>query len=182
MAPGEFSGDSGRRVRARECLERKQITMKLQDFVVIDAVLPQLASTERDDVIAELVDVLVEAKAAPKSLRDDLVQQIIDREKHGSTGFGKGVAVPHVKHEKIKKMVAAIGVSQQGVDFNALDKAPVYGIVLLLSPKNKPDEHLQAMENIFSNLQKDTFRRFLRQATTREDLAELLEDADTQQL
>jgi mannitol/fructose-specific phosphotransferase system IIA component (Ntr-type) len=107
---------------------------------------------------------------------------IIDREKHGSTGFGKGVAVPHVKHEKIKKMVATIGVSQAGVDFNALDKAPVYSVVLLLSPKDRPDEHLQAMENIFSNLQKDMFRRFLRQSTTQEQIVELLQEADAQQL
>jgi len=170
------------RPRRRKCSERKQSRMKLQDFVAMDAVVPQLVSTDRDDVIAELVDALVKARATTKSLRDDLIRQIIDREKHGSTGFGRGVAVPHVKHEKIKKMVAAIGVSQGGVDFNALDKAPVYGIVLLLSPKNKPDEHLQAMENIFSNLQKDTFRRFLRQATTVEDMADLIEDADNQQL
>lgn len=155
--------------------------MKLQDFVVLDAAVPQLASTERDEVIAELVDALIAARAASKSLRDELIQQIIDREQHGSTGFGKGVAVPHVKHAKIKKMAAAIGISQRGVDFNALDKAPVFSIVLLLSPKDKPDEHLQAMENIFSNLQKDTFRRFLRQATKQSELADLIEEADTDQ-
>ena len=156
--------------------------MKLIDFIHLDAIVPQLKSTERDDVIRELVDALVEAGAAPKRLRNDLVKQIVDREKHGSTGFGKGVAVPHVKHDKIKKMVATIGVSQQGVDFSALDKAPVYSIVLLLSPNDNPDNHLQAMETIFSNLQKDTFRRFLRQATSRQDVDELIHEADAQQL
>ena len=156
--------------------------MKLLDFVLTDALIPDLKSTERDDVITELVDAAVAAKGIPKTQRDTLIQEIIGREKHGSTGFGKGVAVPHVKHEKIKKMVAAIGVSQNGVDFNALDKAPVYSVVLLLSPANKPDEHLQAMENIFSNLQKDNFRRFLRQATTAEAIKDLLHEADTQQL
>ncbi len=156
--------------------------MKLLDFVLPDALIPELASTERDDVITELVDAIVAAGGIPKKLRDELVKEIIGREKHGSTGFGKGVAVPHVKHDKIDKMVAAIGVSQKGVDFNALDKAPVYSIVLLVSPKDKPDEHLKAMENIFSNLQKDNFRRFLRQATTAEAIKDLLHEADTQQL
>ena len=79
-------------------------------------------------------------------------------------------------------MAAAIGVSAAGVDFNALDKAPVYSIFLLLSPKNKPDDHLHAMENIFSNLTKDTFRRFLRQANTLEAVKDLLLEADSQQL
>ncbi len=156
--------------------------MKMTDFVVEKAIIPDLAATERDDAIRELVEALVAAGAAPKTLGDDLVKQILDREKHGSTGFGKGVAVPHVKHEKVKKMAAAIGISHKGVDFNALDKAPVYSIVLLLSPKDKPDEHLQAMENIFSNLQKDTFRKFLRQATALQDVIDLLHEADMQQL
>ncbi len=156
--------------------------MKLQDFVVKSAIVPQLKAGDRDAVIRELVDALLAAGAAPKTLRDELVKLILDREKHGSTGFGKGVAVPHVKHEKIKKMAAAIGVAPTGVDFKALDKAPVYSVVLLLSPKSKPDEHLQAMENIFSNLQRDTFRRFLRQATTVQAVEDLLAEADAQTL
>lgn len=155
--------------------------MKLADIIVNDALVPQLKSTDRDDVIHELLDALVAAGAVSKSLRDDLSKMIIDREKKGSTGFGKGVAVPHVKHARIKKMAAAIGVSARGVDFNALDKAPVFSVVLLLSPEDKPDEHLQAMENIFRNLQNDTFRRFLRQSTTQGDIRDLITEADNQQ-
>ena len=156
--------------------------MKLTDFVVADAIVPELQAVQRDEAIAELVDALIAAGAAPADLRDELINDIVAREKHGSTGFGKGVAVPHVKHAKIEKMAATIGVSPSGVDFNALDKQPVYSIVLLLSPKDKPDEHLQAMENVFSNLQKDTFRRFLRQAGTRDEITDLIHEADTQQL
>lgn len=156
--------------------------MKLSDFVVPEAIVPQLRSAERDDAIAELIDALIEAGVISKPLRNDLIKMIISREQKGSTGFGKGVAVPHVKHAKIKAMSAAIGVSPTGVDFNALDTAPVYSIVLLLSPEDHPDEHLQAMENIFSNLQKDTFRRFLRQATNVEAVQDLIHEADTQQL
>lgn len=156
--------------------------MKLADFVHPKALVPQLQSPKRDAVIGELVDALVAAKAVTASLKDELIAKIIDREKHGSTGFGKGVAVPHVKHEKIKKMAAAIGISQSGVDFNALDKEPVFSVVLLMSPADRPDEHLQAMENIFRNLQKDTFRRFLRQAGSAEDILDLIEEADTHQL
>ena len=156
--------------------------MKLGDFIQTEALVPQLESTERDGVITEMIDTLIETGAVDASLRDELIDLIVDREKHGSTGFGKGVAVPHAKHEKITQMVATIGVSSQGVDFNALDRAPVYSVVLLMSPRDKPDEHLQAMENIFRNLQKDTFRRFLRQATTKEEIVELIQEADTHQL
>lgn len=156
--------------------------MKLQDFVCDKAIVAQLQATDRNAAITELVDALVAASAAPASLRDDLIKAIVQREKHGTTGFGKGVAVPHVTSEKIKKMAAAVGISQSGVDFNALDKAPVYTIFLLLSPIDQPSDHIHAMEIIFTNLQKDTFRRFLRQATSVEDVKDLLAEADMQKL
>lgn len=156
--------------------------MKLCDFVVTEAIIPQLKHTERDQIVRELVEALVQAAAAPQELLDELVNMVIEREKRGSTGFGKGVAVPHVKHDKIEKMAAAVGICPQGIDFNALDKQPVYSVVLLLGPANSPDEHLKAMEKIFSNLQNETFRRFLRQATTVEAVQDLIHEADTQQL
>ena len=156
--------------------------MKLGDFIDSQALVPRLNAVQRDEVIEELVDSLVSSGSLDAPLRDQVVEHIVERERHGSTGFGKGVAVPHVKLDGIERMVATIGISAQGVDFNALDKAPVYSIVLLVSPKDRPDEHLQAMENIFRNLQKDTFRRFLRQAGTAEEIQDLIEEADTHQL
>jgi PTS system nitrogen regulatory IIA component len=152
--------------------------MKLADFIVKDAVVAELKSVDRDGVIRELVAALAAAKALPASDVDVVVKAIIDREKHGSTGFGKGVAVPHVKHAAIKKRVGAIGRSTVGVDFAALDQAPVYSVFLLLSPPSSPDGHLQAMENIFRNLQQDNFRRFLRQADSQAKILDLLEEAD----
>lgn len=152
--------------------------MKLSDFIVKDAIVPELKATDRDAVIRELVEALAAAKAIQASDVDAVVKAIIDREKHGSTGFGKGVAVPHVKLAAIKKRVGAIGRSTVGVDFAALDQAPVYSIFLLLSPQNSPDGHLQAMENIFRNLQQDTFRRFLRQSDTQQKIVDLIEEAD----
>lgn len=156
--------------------------MKLQDVVVEKAIVPRLSNSKRDDIVAELVDALIAAGAADQSLREKLIKSVLDREKRGSTGFGRGVAVPHVKHEAVKRIAAAVGLSQSGIDFNSLDKQPVYSVFLLLSPADNPEEHLQAMEIIFKHLSQDTFRRFLRQATTTEQVKTLLEDADNQQL
>jgi mannitol/fructose-specific phosphotransferase system IIA component (Ntr-type) len=86
--------------------------------------------------------------------------------------------VPHVKHAKVSKMSGTIGRSAVGIDFAALDHQPVFSIVLLLSPENQPQQHLQAMNIVFSNLQKDMFRRFLRQSATRQAISDLLEEAD----
>ena len=156
--------------------------MKLNDFVVTDAIVPVLQATSRDDAIAEMVDALIQSKAIAKGLRDEVIKLVLDREKHGSKGFGKGVAVPHVKHDKIKKVTAAVAVSQSGVDFNALDREPVYCLFLLASPKDKPDEHLQAMENLFNHLQNEMFRKFLRQADSKQAIMDVLAEADAGQL
>ncbi len=156
--------------------------MKLQDIINEEALVPALEATNRDDVVSELVDALVSAKVAKPELRDTLIEAILERERRGSTGFGKGVAVPHVKHESITKMVATIGVSSKGIEFNALDRQPVYAMVLLLSPADQPEEHLRAMELIFGNLSQDTFRRFLRQVNTVDDIVTLIQEADNQQL
>lgn len=152
--------------------------MKLATLVPEGAIRANLAAQQRDEVITELVDALVSSGAAAPKLRDDLVKSVLEREKRGSTGFGRGVAVPHVKHKSVKKMAAAIGLSSKGVDFAALDKQPVYSVFLLLSPEDRPEDHLQAMEAIFKNLSKDTFRRFLRQAQSEKDVRTLLEEAD----
>lgn len=156
--------------------------MRLTQLVTDAAIVPKLQSTQRDEVIGELIDALIAAGAASAKLREELVRSVLERERRGSTGFGRGVAVPHVKHKSVKTMTAAIGVSGKGIDFNALDKQPVYSVFLLLSPEDRPEEHLQAMEAIFKNLSKDTFRRFLRQAGTADDIRTLLEEADNQLL
>jgi len=152
--------------------------MKLREFIVPDAILPNVSASDRDGAIRELVSSLATAGALAADAVDEVVAALIKREQNGSTGFGKGVAVPHVKHAKVKKMAGTIGRSEGGIDFAALDHQPVYSIFLLLSPENQPQQHLQAMNIVFSNLQKDIFRKFLRQSATRETIVELLDEAD----
>lgn len=152
--------------------------MKLKDFIVNEAIQPELKAADRDGAIRELVSALASAAALPEDAVDDVVAALVKREQNGSTGFGKGVAVPHAKHPKVTKMVGVLGRSVNGIDFAALDHQPVYSVVLLLSPENQPQQHLQAMNIVFSNLQKDMFRRFLRGSTTREAIIDLLDEAD----
>jgi PTS system nitrogen regulatory IIA component len=152
--------------------------MKLKDFIVTQAIVPELKASDRDGAIRELVQSLADSGAIPNEIVDEIVTALIKREQNGSTGFGKGVAVPHAKHGKITQMAATIGRSASGLDFAALDHQPVYSIVLLLSPENQPQQHLGAMNTVFTNLQKDLFRRFLRQSATQPAIIELLEEAD----
>jgi mannitol/fructose-specific phosphotransferase system IIA component (Ntr-type) len=152
--------------------------MKLKEFIVAEAIAPELSATTRDEALRELVLSLSRAGALTPSAVDEIVAALIAREEDGSTGFGKGVAVPHVKHAAVRKMAGTIGRAPAGIEFAALDHQPVFTIFLLLSPENQPQQHLQAMNVVFSNLQKDMFRRFLRQSTSRASIIELLEEAD----
>ncbi len=127
--------------------------MKLAEFFCFEPLIPELKSDDRDGAIAELVAALDKSGKLGRGNREDITKAIIKREREASTGMGKGVAVPHVKHPAVKNVVAAVGQSSTGLDFSALDKQPVYSVILLISPVDNPDRHLQAMECIFRHLQ-----------------------------
>jgi PTS system fructose-specific IIA component/PTS system nitrogen regulatory IIA component len=153
--------------------------MKLRDIVVQKAIVSPLKSTKRDDAIRELVDALAAAGAVRPDTVDELAKAVIKREKKGSTGFGHGVAAPHVKTPDVQRVFAAVGISTGGLEFQALDKQLVHVVFLLLSPEEKPEEHIDAMECIFGVLTQDKFRRFLRQAKNAAEVWALLEEADS---
>src|SRR5438309_2020309 len=91
---------------------------RIQEIEVIgDAIEANLKATDRDGAIRELVTNLAAAGALPDTAVDEVVSALIKREQNGSTGFGKGVAVPHTKHPKVKKMAGTIGRSEAGIDF-----------------------------------------------------------------
>ena len=154
--------------------------MKLREFIVTEAITPELKSSDRDGAIRELVEALATAGTLPADAVEEVIAALVKREQNGSTGFGKGVAVPHVKHPAVKKMAGTVGCSEAGLDFAALDSQPVYSIFLLLSPEHQPQQHLQAMHIVFANLQKDMFRRFLRQSDSRQKIVDLLDEADAE--
>ena len=156
----------------------KRESMKLSEIIHAESIVPELVATNRNGVIRELVQSLVDHGALPAEQFETVARSAINRENQGSTGFGKGVAVPHVKHEFITKLTATIGRSSAGIDFAALDRAPVYTVVLLISPASEPEAHLAAMEKIFRHLQRENFRRFLRQAQGAEAIVELIAEAD----
>ncbi len=152
--------------------------MKLSEIMVTEAIVPELTAKTRDEAIAELVNSMAAAGAISKKAAPDITKTVLAREAQATTGIGKGVALPHAKLGGIKKPLATIGCSRDGIDFAALDSKPVYSVILLLSSPDNPDEHLQAMETIFKHVQRDIFRKFLRQADSRQAVEELIQEAD----
>ena len=156
--------------------------MKLTTLVHKKAISASLDVTTRNDAIKAMMQLLVDAGEVKPERVDEYIKAVIKRENRGSTGFGNGVAVPHLKKASVDKVVVAIANVVDGVDFNALDGNPVYSVFLLLSPDDQPELHLEAMEAVFGSLSQETFRRFLRQATSVDDVLQLLNDTDSHQL
>lgn len=155
--------------------------MKFADFVSEGAIRADLTAADKPSVIRELTAALAAAGAIAADDMDSIVKAILKREELGSTGIGRGVAVPHTKHPSVDRLVGTVGVSTEGLDFSSLDGEKVQLFFLLISPPDRPGDHLRALENISRQLRDDTFCRFLKQAKTPEDIWQLLAEADNNQ-
>ncbi len=152
--------------------------MKFSDFVSVQAIKADLDASDKPGAIRELVESLAAAGSIKAAETEGIVAAIMKREELGSTGIGRGVAVPHTKHASVDRLVGTVGVSAEGVDFNSLDGDKVQLFFLLVSPLDRPGDHLRALENISRQLRDETFCRFLKQAKTTHDIQQLLDEAD----
>jgi fructose-specific phosphotransferase system IIA component len=152
--------------------------MKFRNFVKTEAIKVGLVSTEKEAVVRELIENLVATGQLKQAERENIVQAIMKREELGSTGIGRGIAVPHTKHASVSEPVGTVGVSHTGVEFQSLDGEKVHLFFLLISPPDRPGDHLRALENISKQLQDEMFCRFLKQSKTAEDIQQVLEEAD----
>ena len=155
--------------------------MKFCNFVKSEAIKVDLDATTKEGVIRELIHSLIASGSLTAEQEEPIVQAIMKREELGSTGIGRGIAVPHTKHSSVAQPVGTVGVSRQGVDFQSLDGEKVQLFFLLISPPDRPGDHLRALENISKQLQDDTFCRFLKQSKTANDVRQILEEADNNQ-
>jgi len=152
--------------------------MRMSDFVVREAMIPDLQATTKEAAIREIVESLRASGHVKSNDQENIIKAILKREQLGTTGIGRGVAIPHTKHEAVEKLLGTIAVSHSGVPFDSLDSEPVYVFVMLISPQDRPGEHLRALDNVSRNLRDDGFCRFLRQVKSRQEMEDLLNEAD----
>jgi len=117
-------------------------------FVIPEALMPNLVANTKEQAIRAMVGGLAEAGAVPDGQQEHVISAILRREQLASTGIGRGVAIPHTKHDGVNRLVAAAAHSRTGIDFESLDGEPVHLIFLLVSPSNSPSDHLRALEAI----------------------------------
>ena len=155
--------------------------MKFSDFICREAIRTQLEADEKEAGDSGDGHVAARSKTDQRKGLREHRRSDLKREELGSTGIGRGVAVPHTKHPSIDKLIGTVAISEEGVDFESLDGEKVHLLFLLVSPPDRPGDHLRALENISRQLRDDTFCRFLKQSKKPEDVWQLLEEADNNQ-
>ena len=150
--------------------------MKVLDYLDVGAVSLDLKNSTKKEVIEELCEMLAAANKLPDV--KTTVDAIMEREKLGSTGIGQGVAIPHAKSTLLTDVVAALGVSKKGIQFDALDGEPVYIIFLLMAPVDSAGLHLKVLARISRLLKDKFFRQSIREAASIEAVKKIIEEED----
>ncbi|NQT32379.1 MAG: PTS sugar transporter subunit IIA [Candidatus Omnitrophica bacterium] len=148
--------------------------MNISEILNKGAVSVNLTAASKDDMLSELVDLLVSSKSVRKADKPEILKRLKEREVLGSTGIGKGVAIPHAKCSKVKKMTAAFGVSKKGVDFKSLDGQSTFIFFTLIAPGETPGPHLKALAKISRLLDDRFIRERLRSAKSDNDILSII--------
>jgi nitrogen PTS system EIIA component len=152
--------------------------MRISDLVKKENVYIDLETGSREVVLGEMVERLAKAGLLGKASTEEVVQKLLERETQGSTGFGAGVALPHVKMSDLAETVIAVGRCEDGIEFNATDGEPVHTIFLILSPESDAEMHLAALKWIVTLAQSRYYARLLRGSRTIAQIAELMREFD----
>src|SRR4051794_40790160 len=150
----------------------------MKNFLVRDALVPALAATTKEGAIRELVGALQKAGYFQPNEVGPVVSEILRRESLGSTGIGRGVAIPHSRYEGLPRLIGTLGLSRPGIPFDSIDSQDVRMVFLLVSRPDQPGPHLHALETIVRVTESDEFCNKLVACTTREQMWDLIQNTD----
>ncbi|MBK1882905.1 PTS sugar transporter subunit IIA [Luteolibacter pohnpeiensis] len=148
--------------------------MKLAQLLDLDQILPDMKAVDHWPSIQELVQQLAELGKLDAALHEEVLESLKAREEQVSTGIGHGVAIPHAFSDNLDHVVAIFGRSQNGIDFQALDDAPVHFIILFIVPRKDYHLHLRTLAAIAKMFTNAGIRRQLGMAQNREEILEIL--------
>lgn len=142
--------------------------MKLSDLLDESVISLDLESEDKEELFAEMVEILW--RAGRLEDREGALEAIASREDMATTGIGDGLAVPHGKAASIGALTAALGISKEGIEYDATDGEPVHIVFMVLAEANNPGPHVECLGEIARLLQVQGFRDRLRAAETAEEV------------
>jgi PTS system nitrogen regulatory IIA component len=148
--------------------------MEVNEFINQNLIKMNLKSEDKDSVIKEMIEIMEKNKIITD--KEEVIKKAMEREAKGTTGVGKGVAIPHVKSNAVKRPAVAFGRSDKGIDYGSMDEKPSHLFFLITVPEESHDEHLKLLAQLSRNLVHDDFRDSLLEAETAEKVMEILEN------
>ena len=147
--------------------------MHIRDFLSPDAITLDLQAGNKDSVLPELVGLL---KPSPRT-EESLLRHLRRREEHGSTGIGRGIAIPHCRSTEVQRVRLAFGRSLAGIEYGSLDGGLVYTFILIVAPPAETvPQYLPILGKIASLGREADVPERLKKLQTTEDLFKLLEE------
>lgn len=150
--------------------------VKITDYISEDLIELNLKSKNRDEVLLELSKLIENSKTIAE--KNDVYKALIDREKLGSTGIGKGVAIPHAKTESAEKLTVAFGVSRKGIDFNSLDNENVNLFFVFASPNKDSQIYLKVLARVSRFIREEEFRARLFHCKNPKDVIDCIKNKE----
>jgi len=145
----------------------------LQDKLIIE----EIEAVDKRGVLLEFARLLKTMNRIDDE--EELLRALLERESLGSTGVGDGVAIPHGKLPMGSEMIVAFGRSRKGIDFQSMDSKPVFLFFLLVTPEDKPGDHLKALARISRILKNPVLRESLTTAPDRQEIQRLIYQEDS---
>ena len=149
--------------------------MQLAEFLDFDSIKPALSAGNKRSLFTQLAAIAAEQLNLDRSV---ILESISEREALGSTGFGRGVAIPHGKVEGLERIYCLFARLAEPIRYKAIDDAPVDLVFLLLSPPDAGAEHLKALAAVSRLVRHGPIVEKLRGARSRDALAAVLMGAD----
>lgn len=120
--------------------------MGLAELINEKNVIIPLQSTDKESVVREIVEHLSAASCV--SNPEIVIKKILDREHMGSTGLDKGIAVPHARTHEVEDLCLALGISYEGIEFNAMDGEVSKLFFMILAPPDQSSQHIRILSEI----------------------------------
>lgn len=149
--------------------------MPIAELLSEELIRVPLQSTDKSSLLREMTEMLAEAGKITQV--QPIVEALEEREALCSTGLDRGIAIPHAKTLEVEKMTLGIGITPEGIDYEALDGGLSQIFFLILTPPDQPGEHVEALSEIAKITQSAEFIQSLKEAKSPEEALTLIKEA-----
>lgn len=150
--------------------------MQITKMISKNLINLELNTNNKEDTLIEMVNLL--KKEDKIESEDKFLAKIIEREREGSTGFGRGIAVPHGKSETVNELSLSIGRSKKGIEYHSLDGRKVNLVFMVADYPDYSPEYLKLVSTLVSWLREDNFRKELLNADGKTEFIELFREKE----